>query len=462
MPSSVEIAITKWRKKLDPRMVSLLILIVFAGTILFAGQMTKNFKNEKQLSENAYNRAFYDMTGYVKNVEVLLSKAMITSTPTQSAKTLADLWRQANLAQENLAHLPVDQSVLGNTQKFLSQLSDYSYSLMRQTLNGEKINDEQYDTINKMEISAKALAINLDKIYESLSNGRLKWDEVRKLGNKVLTEEGLAVEITNIKNIGKQFKDYEGLIYDGAFSDHILELEPKGLEDKTVSTDEAKEVIYKMLDREKLKYLNFTGEVGGRIDTYSFEGALKEKNNIINIDVTKKGGKVLLMLSDRKVENVNISMDDAKKIGLEFLKNMGIENMKDTYYITEGNMATINYAYLQDDIIVYSDLIKVKIALDDGEVCSVETQGYIFNHEERKKLQPKITKEQAKAKINKGLKIESEGMAIIPTESKDEVLTYEFKGKIDKRNFLIYINAETGEEERIFLIIETPNGVLTM
>ena len=64
--------------------------------------------------------------------------------------------------------------------------------------------------------------------------------------------------------------------------------------------------------------------------------------------------------------------------------------------------------------------------------------------------------------INKNLDLQSEGLAIIPTEWESEILCYEFKGKIDNTEFLVYINAETGEEEDILLIVNTPNGILTM
>ncbi|MNP52532.1 Sporulation protein YpeB [compost metagenome] len=111
---------------------------------------------------------------------------------------------------------------------------------------------------------------------------------------------------------------------------------------------------------------------------------------------------------------------------------------------------------------MYPDLAKVKIALDTGEVCSVELQGYIFNHRERKDVNPTISMEQAKSVINKNIKIDSEDLAIIPTDSRTEVLVYEFKGTIDERNFLIYVNAKTGQEEKVLLIIDTPGGILTM
>ena len=39
----------------------------------------------------------------------------------------------------------------------------------------------------------------------------------------------------------------------------------------------------------------------------------------------------------------------------------------------------------------------------------------------------------------------SEGLAVIPTEWESEVLCYEFKGKIENQEFLVYINAENGK-----------------
>ena len=42
-----------------------------------------------------------------------------------------------------------------------------------------------------------------------------------------------------------------------------------------------------------------------------------------------------------------------------------------------------------------------------------------------------------------------------------EILCYEFKGKVDEREFLVYINAENGKEEDVLVITNTPNGTLT-
>ena len=136
--------------------------------------------------------------------------------------------------------------------------------------------------------------------------------------------------------------------------------------------------------------------------------------------------------------------------------------MVDTYYISEDGTAVINYAYKQGDVVVYPDLVKVKIALDTGEILGLEAKGYLSSHIVRDIPEPKISMEEARQAISPRVEILSSGLAIIPTNYKTEIFTYEFKGKLNNRDFLVYINAENGNEEDILMIINTPNGILTM
>lgn len=67
----------------------------------------------------------------------------------------------------------------------------------------------------------------------------------------------------------------------------------------------------------------------------------------------------------REIGEQNISPEDGVQIGKDFLSQKGYQNMKETYYMVQSGNVVINYAYSQDDVVVYSDLIKVKIALDN-------------------------------------------------------------------------------------------------
>ena len=54
-------------------------------------------------------------------------------------------------------------------------------------------------------------------------------------------------------------------------------------------------------------------------------------------------------------------------------------------------------------------------------------------------------------------------LAMIPTPGLDETLCWEFvcKGE-DGENILVYINTETGMEDRIYELIESDQGVLAI
>lgn len=465
MLENFEKFVLRIKKKINPKVVGVAAFFVFGITMLYGMQMANMFKREKQKTQDTYNRAMYELVSYAQNVDSLLTKGRVTTTPVESSKIYADIWRQSNLAKENLAILPVNQYGMENASKFLAQTSDYSYSILKQTVAGNKLTDKQYGELKELNKSSGELTSLLNNIYNDLNNGRLRWDKVEKAATNELEKNKEQSGYSEISKVQDTLKSYAGLIYDGAFSNHIESIKPKMLTGKEVSKEEARDKIQKILEGNKdikVESINYKGESKGNLDVYIFEVKYVDSKEIANIQVTKDTGLVSLMVRDREVRERNINEENAVQKGIEFLKNMGIENIKDTYYTIQDNMITINYAATQNNIILYPDLIKVKIAMDNGEVCSLETLGYIFNHTKRTNVIPTLTLQQAQNVLNKNIQVEETNIAIIPTESKSEVLTYEFKGTINDKDFLIYINAKTGLEEKILLVLDTENGTLTM
>ena len=123
---------------------------------------------------------------------------------------------------------------------------------------------------------------------------------------------------------------------------------------------------------------------------------------------------------------------------------------------------TINYAFNQNGIICYPDLVKVKVALDNGEVLGLESQSYLNSHHKRDLPKANISMQEAQKKINSKLEILSSNVTVIPTDWKPEVVAYEFKGKMNDKNFIVYINIENGREEKVFMILDTPGGTFTI
>lgn len=418
--------------------------------------------------ENQYNRAFDEVVDYVRDINVSLNKGLVASSPSQLARLSSEIYMQSSEASSNLGQLPLWHVQLENTAKFLSQVADYTYMLSQKSISNTDISDEEYATMQSLSSYARKLYDNLSAMQGDLFGGKLDFARLQKEGNEYLNK-GKEPELNPMSNVEKEFQDYPSLIYDGPFSEHMEKLESVFLKGKEeIGQDEAqvkaKEFLsgYKLAPNNQTEDVALTGQDDGSIPTYSFTAQTSDNSNI-SMDISRAGGHVVWMLCNKNVDQSKLSFEEATEHAMEFLKERGYQNMKQSYYETRDNIATINFAYTQDGIIMYPDLIKVKVSMYDGEILGFESKGYLMSHQDRRSLPTAaISMEEARAKINDRLTINRQAMAVIPTDSKEEVLCYEFIGNTEGQNFIIYINAVTGEEERILLLLESDEGILTM
>lgn len=440
--------------------IAIVVFIVVIGGLIYV--VVNNNKEAKTASQNTYNMAFYEVVDYVQNVETYLAKSLISSTPEHGAETLTNVWREANLAQAYLSQLPIESQELANTEKFLNQVSDYSYSLSRKNIYNESLSDEDLKNLKDLHNYSVELENTLNQLSDDINSGRIKWDELTNKGTIAFAQQVSTSSMDGFSNLEENFHQYSGLIYDGAFSEHLTNGEKKGLTGDDIDEENAKQKAIDFIGKDNVQNVENLGfSENATIPEYNFSVKTNSEESI-SISISKKGGHIVYMNSNREVNAESISQEEANSKGKQFLNNHGIMDMKETYYLKQDGIVTINYAYVQNDVVVYSDLIKVKVALDNGEILGIETTGYLNNHTKRDTSKIKISKESAKKTLNKDLQISSEGMAIIPTEFETEILCYEFKGKVDDKEFLVYINAENGREEDILIITNTPNGTLTM
>ncbi len=433
------------------------LIILILGIFLYRIQA-----KAKQTSENTYNMAFYELVDYVGNVETYLAKALISTTHEHGAETLTNLWREANMAQTYLARLPIETQELENTQKFLNQVSDYSYSLSRKNIYNEQLNEEDLKNLEELHSYSIELENTLNQLSEDINLGRIKWGELADKGSKAFAQEVSTTSTDGFSSLEENFHEYSGLIYDGAFSEHLTNQEKKGLAGEEIDEEMAKQKAQEFFGKDKIKEINSSGLTeNSTIPAYNF--TIEAQDDIqATISISQKGGHIIYMNYNRDVNTEILSPEEADQKGKEYLEARGFSNMKETYYLKQEGIMTINYAYTQNDVVMYPDLIKVKVALDNGDVLGIETTGYLNNHTERDLSNVKISIDEAKKTLNNRLNIESQSMAVIPTEWQTEILCYEFKGKVQDTEFLVYINAENGREEDILVIKDTPNGILTM
>ena len=384
--------------------------------ILLAISLYQKQKTFETATQNNYNMAFFEVVNHMQDVESYLAKSLISKSSENGAETLTNVWREANLAQSYLSMLPLDSQELENTQKFLNQVGDYSYSLSRKNIKNEELTEEDLKNIEDLHNYSLELSNTLNQLSEDLNSGRISWKDLTNDKDVQFAQQVSNISKDSFGNLQESFREYSGLIYDGAYSEHLATGAKKAVTGEEINEDYAEQKVNELIGKDKIKEITRLGlSENSNIPGYNFSITDREDCHI-NVAISQTGGHIISMNSDRNVEVESITQEDANELGKSFLSEKGFPNMTETYFLKEEGIVTINYAYNQDGVVMYPDLIKVKVALDNGEILGMETTGYLNSHVERDVLNVKITKEEAKTKLNKSLEIQSEGLAVIPTE----------------------------------------------
>ncbi len=442
-----------------------LLAIAATGTWGYSQRLAN--RNLEIFLSNKYQRAFFDMTGQVQTLEVLLSKSMVAADPRLDTVLLMDIRQQAAFAQSNLGQLPLNDALSGRTAKFLTQVGGYADSLSRHVSNGENIDSKNWDTINSLYQQSMELNKELQGMQYSVAQNNYYFGELVRQVKKNLQENPDNLAVTDFQVLDKQMQQYPALIYDGPFSEHLERTEPRALSGSAeVSQEDALNSALSYIDQKPgVEYQSvITGTPEGRIPAYRVEiTPAGDSAGTTILDISKKGGKLIWALNSRPVADQAIDIDAARQKALQYLKEHGFGEMNSTYFTRHGNSATFNFAAAQNNVVLYPDLVKVTVALDNGEVTGAEASGYLMSHRTRDLPQPKITPEQARGSINTRLQVSGSGkLVLIPVGADDEKLSYEFQGKLGEDTYLVYVNAVDGREENVLKLIDTPGGTLTM
>lgn len=440
----------------------LILALVVAGIWGYNQYMDKT--NYRTYLENQYKNDFYSLIESLENIEALLAKSIISQSDNQMSLLFTETWKMADLAQMNLNRLPISHLSLKETSKFLTQLGDFSYSLGKETIDNKEINEKQRKDIERLHNNSAYLVTSLQKLHEDMIAGSINFGELRSKGRLALRKASNNVIEEKLTKVEKEMVAYPKLIYDGPFSEHLQDITPKKPQGKEITREEGEKKVLSFLGKDRIQKINQLGKGNGVVKTYSYEVVpeKEEEDRRIYIEVNKDGGQVAWMIDSKVVKNVRLSMPKALERAKEFLEKKGYSNMVPTYSEKYNGVGVFNFAYQQGDVLIYPDLIKVQVALDNGEIMGFEGQGFLVAHKDRKIPKPTIKEEEAMAKVSKDLEIFKKRLAMIPTETKEEVLCYEFKGKLEEDVFIVYINALTGEEQEILKVLNTKGGDLTM
>lgn len=427
-----------------------LAVIFCAATVYYAAQSSRY----AQYIRHDHARSFSQLLSSLSAIDNSLQKLQYTAAPGPVLSALsADIWQESENAKSVLETLPISDEDVQQCQKFIAQTGDFAYYLLRLSAGGTSLTPEHLQSLSSLSAVCSDLTAQLAVMQEQLDIGQRSFGGISHAAGS-----NTAAISTDFSAIAQDFPEYAALIYDGPFSEHITSLAPKYVQGmEAFSQQQAQQTAAEFLgtstDALALQYTS-----AGVIPSYCF--AAKDGTSV---ELSRQGGVILSLSDPRTLHQAQLSHTDAVAKAQEYLMQHGFPNMQSSYYTVYENIITVNFACVQDGVTLYPDLIKVGVALDDGSVVRLDTRGYVMNHLPRTLPLPSVSLEQARQQVASSLQILSENMALIPTSGKNEALCHEFLCVDSQgRHILVYVNASTGYQEQILLLLESENGVLTI
>lgn len=424
------------------------VVAVFSYITVTNGELTRL----RRTVTNNYSANFYEFDGSINNISTALKKAVYSNGSAQFIRLATQLATESNTAMQSLSRLPKSGETFEKIGLFLNQVGDYSVYLSNKLIHGEALSDEERQNLNK-------LAVTADKVAHTIEAIRIEYDAVGKWDDELWGQLDSVADTALNEGLGtieELLSDCPTLVYDGPFSDSTVNGEVIMLKGKpTISIDEARQKAADILAIDE-STLTESSELGGKMPSYSFY------NGDLTVQITKQGGYVSFMKKYRQIGEHTVSYEAAVDIAEKYLKDASGQNFISTYFFTEEGVCTVNLAFKEGATVCYPDLIKVGVALDTGEVVSVEAFGFLSNHHQRTINTPRYTVNEAAEAVSDMLEIISTQRAIVPTKSGVEKHCYEFLCKgINGDDVLVYINVATREEEEILILLKTDGGTLS-
>ena len=423
------------------------------GLGIGVGVTANQSMNYKNSLENVYNENFYNLLDSVNNLENKLSKTLSASSGSSyQSKMLFEASKNASEAEVSVSQLPLSQSQIQDTIKLVNQISGYTSTLANNLTQGGSLSGEEIETLNKIHQSVLSLKKQLNDFEKKLNKGYSILDgslDVDKDTN----------DFTRLTILKNNDVEYPTMIYDGPFSDSVTNSKVKGLSGDAVSKSQANEIIKKRF--KSVTEVEYKGETKGRFETFNFEVKDTDETKLY-VQVSKIGGNILTISGAGKGGESKIDTEDAKKIALAFAEENGIENGEVVWSDSIENDFYLNIAPKSNGIILYPDLVKVKVNLTSSTIVGYDATTYFTNHVKRTLNKGTLSLDDAKGKVPSNYQIVNARTVLSPLDYNREVVCIEVEADYQNDTYYFYFNAENGDVENVLKVIKTDNGNLLM
>lgn len=410
---------------------AVLLSISLAGNAFF---YVKNRTLERGLQMQR-QRELTDIADAMSDIEINLQKLLIVSGASQSVNLLLCTALLAQHVENGLSRLPLAMDTATDAMKFAGQMGDYALTLATQISGGGMLTQEDEIQLGGMLSACRSLNAYLegssDRIYDAPMNG-----EAPLPGNK-------QADVT-----------YPTLIYDGPFSDGRLTAAPKGLTGERVTREQARAIAANAAGT-TIDRVQDGWDSGGAFESFGFIAKTELGN--LHVQITGQGGHLLWMMPEKAEFDARKDRESCLSAAKIWLADHGFGEMEPCFVQEYDGMLVVNFAAMQEGVLLYPDQVKVQVSMESGTVVGAECTQYLTYHEPRAALNPTLDETAARDMLSSKLKILSTRLCVIPGGGAER-LCWGFEGTYQEAKYWVFIDAKSGETADILRVIDTAQG----
>lgn len=415
--------------------ISLGVVCLALTTVVTAGMFRMNDMMDASVGE--FRETVYEMTEASESMDYSLDKLRIASGREDTRTLLTDVLIQTSLLESGIERCPIDEATATSISDFINRTNRMARRMLDKLASGESLDENDHAAIEKIYAINERIHEELNRLSTSMTMSEIKdflWGKSGAMSNVF---GGMTDEEESPRN-----------------ERPMPESNLAKLDEVTVS--DAEKTVEATFSGYHICEIEYTGEVAGRVSAYNFR-LTDENGGEFFVQVSKNGGKVMFFDHYSECEDKNFDLDTCDSIAREFLSRMGYEDV-DAVWLSDGGMvADITYAGVQNGARVYSDLIRIRVCESRGIVVGMDASKYLEHHKEDRSFAASISKDEALGAISSGANVESWHLAVIPVRGR-EVLAYEFGIGMNDREYLVYVDATTGEELLTYCVREDGYG----
>lgn len=424
--------------------ISLGVACLALATVVTAGAFRMN--DMTVASGNGYRATLYELVSVSEDMDDNLAKLRVSSGAEEQRKLLTDILVDSALMESSLERIPVDAATGTDISSFVNKTNSYARTLLKKIAAGEKLTQTEKNTIGYLYSVNSTLNRELNDLVMHMTEKDLQ-SFLDGHGGNVADKFG---------EMGQTSKRQPDEIVDAPFAGEGNVGENNLTAMDEITSAKAEELLKQYLEGYHVREVRYTGEAAMRDATcYTFV-AMDENDLEIYAQISKNGGKLLFMDTYEECTQKNFDLESCDALAKKFLASIGIENVEAVWLSDGGMVADITYVSNVNGLRAYPDMVRVRVCESKGRVVGVEASGYFMNYRERD-LEATLSEEEARSALSSDLQTEGGYLALIPVDD-TETLAYEFLCTGDGEQYVVYLDAETGEEVQLFRVRNSARG----